>query len=70
MNNSYTIQRGSLYAGIAFLTPFVPLFKESSDAGSWPGAISLAYVALAGLLAAMVAIRAYIDGSVERNKKV
>lgn len=62
------IVKATLYAVIAFLTPISGLLTTSADANTqnWPTTLQLTAVALTGIIAACVAVRAYFDGSNSR----
>ena len=58
--------RGTLYFLIAVLTPLAAVYGECAQYHYWPDAPSIMYALLSGLLAGLVAVRAYLDGSAER----
>ena len=60
--------RGSLYVAIAVLTPLAACVGETALYGYWPPVVALASAALTGLVSGLVALRAFLDGSVERLK--
>ena len=66
MTGRAIIVRGALYFGVAFLTPISGAVAETAMYGYWPPLVSVASAALAGAVAGMVAVRAYLDGSNER----
>jgi hypothetical protein len=55
------IVRASLYFAVASLTPIAGVLGESAT--DWPCGVRLAAAALSGLVAGLVAVRAYLDGS-------
>ena len=61
-------KRAALYCVIAFLTPVAGVITEATKGGEYPPAVSLLGAATTGLMAALVAYRAFIDGSAERAK--
>lgn len=63
-----TTIRASLYAGVLFLTPFSEKLGPVLNNNQWPSPQSLIVCVLAGTVAALVGIRAYLDGSAERAR--
>jgi len=61
--------RGALYVGIAVLTPMAGVYAECAQYHYWPDAPSVMAALLAGFLAGLVALRAYLDGSNERYEQ-
>lgn len=65
-----TILRALLYALVLFLTPFadkvVPLLYNNQ----WPTAQVIVACAIVGLIAALIGVRAYFDGSAERARQL
>jgi hypothetical protein len=55
--------RGALYFAIAVLTPIAGVVAECATYGYWPSRVSVASATLSGIVAGLVAVRAFIDGS-------
>ena len=62
-------QRATLYALIAFCTPLIGVTVAATNSGDWPTGKSLLGAAASGLGAMLVALRAFIDGTVARAEK-
>lgn len=60
--------RAWIYALIAFLTPVIGVVVETTKGGEFPTSAQLVGAAASGLAATLVTLRAFIDGTVERNK--
>jgi hypothetical protein len=60
--------RAWIYALIAFLTPVIGVIVETTKGGDYPTGVQLLGAAASGLAATLVTLRAFIDGTVERNK--
>jgi hypothetical protein len=60
------IIRGSLYFLIALLTPLASAVADGAQNGQWPTGQTLVAATLGGLVAGLVSLRAYLDGSNER----
>ncbi len=67
MNASVMLKAG-LYAGIALLTPLAAVMSEFAQRDAWPSLIIITAALLTGLVQALIAVRAYFDGSAERAK--
>lgn len=61
-----TAIRCALYFGIALLTPIAAAIGETAMYGYWPSSPVVASAALSGMVAGLVAVRAFLDGSNER----
>lgn len=59
--------RGFFYAVPLFLTPFVDKMGDFLLNGIWPSAQSVVYCGMVGLGAMCIGLRAFSDGSVERE---
>ena len=66
MTGSGVIIRAALYFAIALLTPISAEIAECATYGYWPPAVKIISAGLGGIVAGLVALRAYIDGSAER----
>ena len=62
--------RAGLYAGVLFFTPFTEKLAPVLSNNQWPSPQSLVLCTLAGSVAALIGIRAYLDGSAERHKSL
>lgn len=60
------VARCSLYFFVALLTPVSAVISDAATQGAWPLASQIVAAFLAGTVAGLVAIRAYLDGSNER----
>ena len=58
--------KAGLYAGIALLTPLAAIMSEFAQLNAWPSPIIVTAALLTGLVQALIAVRAYFDGSAER----
>lgn len=58
--------RCGLYFAVSFLAPIASVFDTRATADAWPSAIAVVSAAFGGLVAGIVAVRAYLDGSNER----
>ena len=67
MNKTVAMKAG-LYAGIALLTPLAAIMSEFAQRDAWPSLIIVAAALLTGLVQALIAVRAFFDGSAERGK--
>ena len=56
----------ALYACAALLTPLSNIMSEFSQRDEWPSLVIVAAALLTGLVQALIAVRAYFDGSAER----
>ena len=56
----------TLYAGVALLTPLSGIMAEFAQRNEWPSLVIVAAALLTGLVQALIAVRAYFDGSAER----
>ena len=63
------VVRAVLYALIALTTPVVGLVVNGASNDAWPTSIQWAGAAATGFSAALVSVRAFIDGTNERAKK-
>jgi hypothetical protein len=61
--------RCSLYFAVALLTPLAPVFDNYGVNGEWPPLPEVASKLLGGIIAALIAVRAYLDGSNERYQQ-
>ena len=61
--------RCGLYFGIAFLTPIAAVLGETAMYGYWPSGVVVTGAALSGTVAGLVAIRAFLDGGMERYEQ-
>lgn len=66
--NTY-ITGAVLYAGIALLTPVSSILTEAAAQGAWPQSMELVAAAVAGLLAALVSLKAYTSGTAEKYRQ-
>jgi hypothetical protein len=62
------IVKGGSYTLAALLTPLAAIMAEFAQRDQWPSAIIVTSAALTGLVQAIIATRAYLDGSAERGK--
>lgn len=60
--------RATLYALIALTTPVIGILTNSAADGCWPSPVEWAGAAATGCGAALVSLRAFIDGTNERAK--
>lgn len=63
-----TTQRGVLYGLAAFLVPWTEKVVPVLMQNEWPTPQSCVASVILGVAAAVIALRAFIDGSVERGK--
>lgn len=68
MKRMPNLGRGILYFGIAFLSPFTEAIIEALKKDVWPTPQRLVLGLLVGLGVGLLALRAFFDGSVQRNK--
>jgi len=68
MSGREVIFRAALYVAIAILTPIAALYVEGAAAGVWPATLAVVAALLSGAVQALVALRAFFDGSNERYK--
>ncbi len=59
----------ALYVGIAVLTPIAAVYCECAQYHYWPDLPSVMAALFTGLVAGLVAVRAFLDGSNERLKQ-
>jgi hypothetical protein len=64
-----TLFRGGLYAVVLFLTPFADKVVPVLYQDKWPTLQVVVACCLVGLIAALVGLRAYFDGSAERARQ-
>ncbi len=62
------IVKGGSYTLAALLTPLAAIMAEFAQRDQWPSAIIVTSALLTGLVQAIIATRAYLDGSAERAK--
>ena len=62
------IVKAGLYAAVALLTPVAAIMSEFAQRDQWPSGVILTASLLTGLVQALIAVRAYFDGSAERAK--
>jgi hypothetical protein len=60
--------KAGLYAAVALLTPVAAIMSEFAQRDQWPSSVILTAALLTGLVQALIAVRAYFDGSAERAK--
>jgi hypothetical protein len=60
--------KAGLYAAVALLTPVAAIMSEFAQRDQWPSGVILTAALLTGLVQALIAVRAYFDGSAERAK--
>lgn len=65
-----TTLRGWLYAGAAFLVPWTEKIVPVLMDNQWPTPQSCVAACILGLASAIITIRAFVDGSVERSKQI
>jgi hypothetical protein len=58
-----------LYVGVAALSPVAAAVAECAVYDYWPSIVRVVAAALTGIVAGMVALRAYLDGSYERFRQ-
>lgn len=63
-----TTLRCLLYAAILFLSPFGEKLGPVLQNNEWPTPQSILLCSLIGIVAALVGVRAYLDGSNERER--
>jgi hypothetical protein len=61
--------RCALYFAVSFIAPISSVFDTRATASEWPSLISVVSAAMGGLVAGLVAVRAYLDGSNERYQQ-
>ena len=60
--------KATLYGVPLFLTPFVDKLGSLLLNGEWPSAPMMVGCGLLGIVSASIGLRAFFDGSYERNK--
>lgn len=60
--------KAGLYFAIALLSPVATMLGEAAKVGQWPSLLTTTACLVGGLLAGLVAVRAFYDGSAERYK--
>lgn len=63
------LTRAILYALIAFFSPIAGVVVEMTRQGYYPSGIELLGATATGFIAALISIRAFIDGTAEREKQ-
>lgn len=60
--------KASVYALVALLSPLTSLLVTAADANTqtWPNSLQLVASTMTGVIAALVAVRAFFDGSSNR----
>ena len=67
--NRTNLVKGGLYALAALLTPLNSIMSEFAQLDKWPSLVIVTSALLTGMVQAIIAVRAYVDGSWERAKK-
>ena len=66
--NTYTTFRAVLYAVPLFLAPFAEKIADILFADQWPSLPKVVACAMTGIVTMCIGLRAYYDGSYQRNK--
>jgi hypothetical protein len=61
--------KAALYFSIALLSPVAAMLGEAAKVGQWPSILTLTACVVGGIVAGLVAVRAFYDGSAERYKQ-
>ena len=61
--------RGALYAALAVLSPVAVVYADAAKTWEWPALPVVVSAVLSGMVSALVAVRAFLDGSNERYEQ-
>lgn len=61
--------RATLYFSIAVLTPVAALLAQQAALGEWPTMLVATATAVGAIVSGLNALRAYFDGSAERQRQ-